>query len=41
LPDAVAARPLADIDAKLRVNAPLSENFVRSIYNSLKPKSQV
>jgi len=37
--EAVAARPIADIDAKLRVSEPLSANFVRSIYSSLKPKA--
>jgi len=36
--DAVAAHPFADWDAKLGANDQASANFVRVIYNSLKPK---
>jgi glyoxylase-like metal-dependent hydrolase (beta-lactamase superfamily II) len=35
--EAIAARPLADTDAKLGVQPPASANFVRQIYRSLKP----
>ena len=34
--EAVEARPLADMDAKVKANAQASTNFVRVIYNSLK-----
>ena len=37
--EAVAAKPLADMDAKVGASGQVSENFVRSIYHSLKPKS--
>jgi glyoxylase-like metal-dependent hydrolase (beta-lactamase superfamily II) len=36
--DAVAAKPLAELDAKVGANEMASANFVRVIYNSLKPK---
>jgi cyclase len=36
--DAVAAKPFADLDAKVNANETASGNFVRVIYNSLKPK---
>jgi cyclase len=37
--EAVAARPFADMDAKVGANEQASANFVRVIYNSLKPAS--
>jgi cyclase len=36
--EAVDARPLADLDAKVKANPQASANFVRVIYNSLKPR---
>jgi hypothetical protein len=36
--DAVAAHPFADWDEKYSANDQASANFVRVIYNSLKPK---
>jgi glyoxylase-like metal-dependent hydrolase (beta-lactamase superfamily II) len=36
--DAVAARPYADYDAKLGASPEASSNFIRVVYNSLKPK---
>ena len=33
---AVAAKPMADYDAKLHLNAQQSSNFVRVVYRSLK-----
>ena len=35
--EAVAAKPLADLDAKAGVNQQGSDNFVKLIYLSLKP----
>jgi hypothetical protein len=37
LEDAVAAKPFADIGAKIGANEEQNANFVRVIYRSLKP----
>jgi glyoxylase-like metal-dependent hydrolase (beta-lactamase superfamily II) len=37
LDDAVAAKPFADLDAKLKVTQQASDNFVKVVYGSLKP----
>ena len=36
--DAVAAKPCADFDSKLGMNDQQSKNWIRVVYNSLKPK---
>jgi len=33
--DAIAARPFADYDAKLKVTDQASQNFIRVVYHSL------
>ena len=38
--DAVAAKPLADIDAKIGANDQASGNFIRVGYRSLKPAAR-
>jgi hypothetical protein len=37
--DAIAAKPFADIDAKLGANEQASKNWIRVVYNSLKKPS--
>ena len=37
--DVIAAKPLADIDAKLGANEQASKNCIRVVYNSLKKPS--
>lgn len=36
--ETIAARPLADLDSRVNANEQASGNFVRMVYNSLKPK---
>jgi hypothetical protein len=36
--DVIAAKPFADIDAKLGANELASKNWIRVVYNSLKKK---